>query len=54
MDVPKILYNRAEEMTLDWAKEIRTSNSIDSLLIYSRGRSEAIIEVLEAIKKLKS
>jgi len=54
MDVPKILYNEAENMTTEWAKEIRTSKSIDSLLIFSRARAAAIIQVLEAIEKLKS
>lgn len=53
----RILYEKAEEFTAEWASEIRRnrtegSGSIEGLLIFSRARVATIIEILEAIEKL--
>lgn len=54
----RVLYEKAEELTLEWAGEMRLNRkqgtgSIDSLLIFSSARVATIVEILTDIKKLE-
>ena len=50
-----VLMNRARMLVDEWAKEIATYDNrrVESLLIFSKGRSQVVFELLEAVRKLE-